>query len=82
MIKLGSSNFTYGLVGLGLGYIALNWSSLQIIGPIFKFKLFITLVFTVLFLIVFCDQVKVPDYAGHLGGFLAGFLFLGFMPTI
>jgi membrane associated rhomboid family serine protease len=82
MLKIGSSNFIYGIVGLGFGYIALNWSSLQIIGPIFKFKLCVTLIFSILFLIVFCDQVKVPDYTGHLGGFLAGFFFSGFMSTI
>ena len=82
MIKLGASNLLYGIIGLGFGYIVLNWSSLDIIGPVFKFKLVITLVFALLFLIVFGDQAGSPDYAGHLGGIISGFLFTGFMPTL
>lgn len=82
MIKAGANNYLFGFIGLGFGYLALNWSSLHVIGPVFKFKLFITLLLAVLFLIIFCDQAEYPDYAGHLGGFLAGFFFSGFMTTV
>jgi len=82
MIKLGVSNSLYGMIGLSIGYMIINWSALDIIGPIFKLRIILSLVLTAILLIIFTDQASKADYSGHLGGFLAGLFISGMMPSL
>ncbi len=82
MIKLGVSNSLYGMIGLSIGYLIINWEALQIIGPIFKLKIVLSIVFTAILLIIFTDQASNIDYSGHLGGFLSGLFISSLMPSL
>lgn len=82
MIKAGATNALFGTLGVGLGYLLINWASLNLMGPFFKFKAFSQILLAIIFLILFCDVAKEDDFAGHLGGFLAGFFLSGCLPSI
>lgn len=82
MIKLGVSNSLYGMIGLSLGYLIINWSALSIIGTLFRFKVILVIFLTAIFMIMFTDQASNVDYIGHLGGFVAGIFIAGFMPSL
>ena len=82
MVKLGMNNSLYGIVGLGAGYLFINWSALRRMGHIFKLKMFMTLFFALLFLIIYGNKVQYADTSGHLGGFLVGVFISGMMPSI
>jgi len=82
MIKLGASNSLYGMLGLSLGYLIINWTALGIIGPLFKFKIILIIFLTGIFMVMYTDQAGIVDYLGHLGGFLAGIFISGFMPSL
>lgn len=82
MIKAGATNCLFGTVGLCLGYILINWSSLDFIGPIFKFKMFSYLLLMLVYLILFCDAASKVDVLGHVGGFVSGFLLAGVLPSL
>ena len=82
MIKLGASNSLYGMIGLSIGYMIINWEALEIIGPIFKLKIILNIIITAILLIIFTDQASNIDYSGHLGGFLAGLFISGLMPSL
>lgn len=82
-IKAGASTCLYGLLGVMVGYVIINWSGLNKIGPILKCQLFFVcmmlIAFTILFTSVGPNNI---DYFGHLGGFLAGLWLSGINPTI
>jgi membrane associated rhomboid family serine protease len=82
MIKLGASNPLYGLIAVSAGYMVINWNSMASIGPIFKFRILITLILVLVFMFMFTDQAGSPDYVGHLGGLLTGFLISGLLPSL
>ena len=82
-IKAGASTCLYGILGVMIGYIIINWSGLNKIGPILKCQLvcvcIMLIVFTILFTSVGPNNI---DYFGHLGGFLAGLWCSGINHTI
>ncbi len=82
-IKAGASTCLYGILGVMIGYLIINWNGFARIGPVLKCQLIsITLmlvVFTILFSSVGPDKI---DYFGHLGGFLAGIWLSSINPTI
>ena len=74
MSRAGSSTSLYGMIGLVIGYLFINWSSLSVIGFIFKFKLILLVVLIFAFLLLFTDVAIDIDFFGHLGGFVGGLL--------
>lgn len=82
-IKAGASTCLYGLLGVMIGYILINWTGLSVIGPFFKCQLacicFMLVAFTMLFTSVGANNI---DYFGHLGGFLSGLWLSGINQTI
>lgn len=82
MARAGSSTSLYGMVGLVIGYLFINWSSLNIIGFVFKFKLILLVVLISAFLLLFTDVAIDIDFFGHLGGFAGGLLLSGVNPSI
>ena len=82
MIKLGASNSLYGMIGLSLGYLIINWAALDIIGPLFRFKMILIIFLAAIFMIMFTDQASNVDYVGHLGGFMTGIFISAFMPSL
>lgn len=82
MLKAGSSTSLYGIVGLGVGYLIVNWPALRILGFIFKFKLFFIIIWIIGFLLLFTDVAVDVDYMGHLGSFAAGILLISIVPSI
>lgn len=82
MIKAGATIALFGTVGVGVSYLLINWPSLAIVGPYFKFKIFAHLFLMIIYLLLFCDVATNVDYAGYLGSFLAGFFLGGALPSI
>lgn len=82
-IKAGASTCLYGLLGVMVGYLIINWTGLNKIGPILKCQLtcviMMLIVFTILFTSVGPNNI---DYFGHIGGFLAGLWLSGINSTI
>lgn len=58
MIKAGATNALFGILGIALGYLLINWASLHLMGPLFKFKIFAEIVLAIIFLLLFCDAAK------------------------
>ena len=81
-IKVGASTSLYGLLGLMIGYLIINWDGLDLIGPIMKCQLVCVVMMTLFFIILFTSATGTEniDYFGHLGGFLTG-LWLICVPT-
>jgi membrane associated rhomboid family serine protease len=82
MLKAGSSTSLYGLVGLSIGYIIINWPAFRRIGFIFKFKIIFIVVLLAAFLLLFSDVAQEIDYLGHLGAFVSGFFLSSIVPSI
>jgi rhomboid protease GluP len=82
MLKAGSSTSLYGMIGLSLGYIVINWPAFRSIGFIFKFKIIFVIILLAAFLLLFSDVAQDIDYLGHLGAFLAGFFLTSIVPSI
>lgn len=72
-IKVGASACLFGLIGVTFGYIIVNWSGLNAIGPIMKCQLVCLSILITIFTIVFTSAgVQTVDYYGHVGGFFCG----------
>jgi rhomboid protease GluP len=82
MLKAGSSTSLYGMIGLSIGYIIVNWPSFRRIGFIFKFKIIFMVVLLAAFLLLFSDVAQDVDFMGHLGAFTAGFFLVSIVPSI
>ncbi len=80
--KVGASIPLYGLLGAALGYYLINWRALSMIGPIFKFRVFIIVFLVIVFMVMFTDQSVSVDYLGHVGGIVSGFFISGLMPPL
>ena len=82
-VKAGASTCLYGLLGVMIGYLIINWNGFARIGPVLKCQLIcitmMLIVFTILFSSVGPENI---DYFGHLGGFLSGIWLSSINPTI
>jgi membrane associated rhomboid family serine protease len=72
VVKIGASSSLYGILGIILGYIIINWYGLKLIGQFLKCQLVSLIVFVIMFIIVFTSATANIDYFGHIGGFLTG----------
>jgi rhomboid protease GluP len=73
-VKAGASTSLYGIIGIIMGYIVINWNGLDLIGPMLKCQVWCTALM-IIFFILFFTPTNVDgniDWAGHFGGFLAG----------
>ena len=75
-VKGGASTSLYGMIGVILGYIIINWSGLRLIGEALRCTLLCSFIFLLLFVLLFTPGssgvVDSVDHWGHLGGFLTG----------
>lgn len=73
-VKAGASTALYGMIGVIIGYIVINWNGLDRIGPAMKCQVWCTAVLVIVFIFIFTPSSGnySIDYYGHLGGFLAG----------
>ena len=75
-IKAGASTSLYGMIGMILGYIIINWRGLRLIGSALRCNILCMFFFMLLFVLIFTpgtsNVVGSVDHLGHLGGFLAG----------
>jgi membrane associated rhomboid family serine protease len=81
-VKAGASTCLYGLLGVMIGYLIINWNGLNRIGPINKCQLVCICFMLFIFTLLFTSAVANIDYFGHLGGFLAGIWLSGINKTI
>lgn len=73
-VKAGASTSLYGIIGVILGYLIINWKGLDLIGPLLKYQLCCTSVMIIAFIFFFSIiGTSNVDAFGHLGGFLTGF---------
>jgi len=75
-IKAGASTSLYGVIGIILGYIIINWRGLRLIGSALRCNILCMFFFLLLFVLIFTpassNVVGNVDNLGHLGGFLSG----------
>jgi rhomboid protease GluP len=83
-VAVGASTALYGLVGVLLGYIVINWAGLAFMPAAHKCRLVMVVVMMLLFSIFFINTgaSENVDYYGHLGGFLGGLWLAGIPPSI
>ncbi len=64
----------YGLLGILIAYLIINWDGLNLIGPVMKCQLVCIVIMLFIFILVFSSVSGFEriDYFGHLGGFLTG----------
>lgn len=80
-IKAGASTSLYGVIGVIIGYLIINWRGLDLIGPILKYQLFCSSAMIIAFIFFFSvEGTSNVDVYGHLGGFMTG-LFLSSINT-
>ena len=82
MLKAGSNVMMFGVTGIGIGYLIVNWSSLNIVGGMFKLKIILNFLFSIFFLLVFANAATNPDILAFVGTLLSGIFFSGMMPSI
>jgi membrane associated rhomboid family serine protease len=72
-IKVGASTSLYGLIGVIIGYVFINWNGLIVIGTVLRCQLICITIFLIFFVILFSSSnTQNVDFFGHLGGFLTG----------
>jgi rhomboid protease GluP len=72
-VKAGASTSLYGIIGVIIGYMILNWSGLNLVGPVLKCQLVCTSLMIISFIFFFSViGTANVDTMGHLGGFLTG----------
>lgn len=52
-IKAGASTSLYGVIGVIIGYLIINWKGLDLIGPILKYQLFCSSAMIIAFIFFF-----------------------------
>ncbi len=82
-VKAGASTSLYGVIGVIIGYLIINWKGLDLIGPLLKYQLCCTSVMIIAFIFFFSVLGTANvDAFGHLGGFLTGFFLSSINETI
>lgn len=81
-IKVGASTSLYGIMGIIVGYVIINWSGLNLVGKSMKCQLITLTILLIIFVVIFTSVSSNIDYFGHLGGFLTGVWLSAFHPTI
>jgi rhomboid protease GluP len=72
-VKAGASTSLYGLIGIIVGYMIINWRGLDLIGPMLKYQLCCTSIMIIFFIFFFSVLgTQNVDIFGHIGGFLTG----------
>ena len=79
-VKAGASTALYGIIGVIIGYIVINWNGLDLVGQQMKCQIFCTGFMVIIFIFIFTPTSASSstgsstsiDYFGHLGGFLSG----------
>jgi membrane associated rhomboid family serine protease len=79
-VKVGASTALFGIIGLIMGYIIINWSGFDLLGPMMKCQIWCTGFMIIIFIFIFTPSTSSTtgstgtsiDYFGHLGGFMAG----------
>lgn len=72
VISAGASTALFGMVGIVIGYIIINWSGLIIIGDALRCQIVCTAMLFLIFALIFTPSGSNIDYFGHLGGFGTG----------
>ena len=74
-IRGGASTALFGMIGLILGYIVINWRGLGLVGETLRCQVICTYFFLLVIVLFFSSitgsDLEV-DHLGHLGGFLTG----------
>ena len=83
-VKAGASTSLYGIIGVIIGYIVINWRGLDLLGPMLKCQVWCSAMMIIMFIFLFTptsvnDNI---DWAGHLGGVIAGLFLSCLGPTI
>lgn len=83
-IKAGASTALFGIVGLMLGYLILNWRALSYINGSAKAQFYCSAIMILVFLLMFTPSTNDSsvDHLGHFGGFLAGVWLAAIPPTL
>jgi len=81
-IKAGASTALYGIIGIIIGYIIINWRGLSVVGSLLKCQLVCIGMVIIMFIFIFTPGTSNIDYLGHLGGFLTGLWLISINPTI
>jgi rhomboid protease GluP len=72
-VKAGASTSLFGIIGMIVGYIIINWNGLDLVGPSMKCQIWCQALLIIVFIFIFTPSSNNSiDYYGHLGGFLAG----------
>ena len=73
-VKAGASTSLYGIIGVIIGYVIINWRGLDLIGPLLKCQVWCTALMIIVFIFLFTPSNVdgSVDVAGHLGGALSG----------
>ena len=76
-VKAGASTALYGIIGVIMGYVVINWRGLDLIGPMLKCQVYCTAMMIIFIIVMFTPSAiqGSVDVAGHIGGAIAG-LFL------
>lgn len=83
IISVGASSSLYGLLGLLIGYVFINWNGMDFMGRR-KCQLLCMLLLMLFFVIILTTTNTTGgiDYYAHLGGFLGGLWLAGLPPPI
>lgn len=83
-VKAGASTALYGIIGVIIGYIILNWNGLDLMGPVIKCQVYCSAIMIIVFIFIFTPSNGGGDvdYYGHFGGFLSGLWLTGLHKTI
>lgn len=72
-VKVGASTALFGIIGVIIGYIIINWTGFDLVGPVLKCQIWCTGFMIIIFIFIFTPANSGSiDYFGHLGGFMAG----------
>lgn len=82
-LSAGASTAIYGMLGILLGYMIINWDGLAFMPSMYRCRTLILLIFMLVFSVFFISGSSTGiDYYGHLGGFLGGLWLSGIPPSI